>query len=99
MSSKVPGFMRFAPCAQVDPDAMFPTPGDVQGLSDAKRVCASCEFTNQCLAWALAPETRANEGVFGGKSENERKRMKRAPAKRYYVGPLPPKNKRHAPAA
>lgn len=95
--SSTPEFMRYAPCAQVDPEVMFPA--DRKGLADAKQVCAPCEFREQCLSYALSPDTRINDGVVGGKSEHERRKMRKPRARNYDVGPLPPKSKRHASAA
>jgi hypothetical protein len=91
--------MRYAPCATVDADLMFPNPSDRKGVNDAKKVCGGCEFIEQCLTWALTPEARIRHGVVGGKSEDERRKIKKAPAKPYSVGHIPPKHKRHAPAA
>jgi WhiB family redox-sensing transcriptional regulator len=93
--STAPNF-RFAPCATVDPEAMFPLPTDEDGVAAAKRICGDCDFRAQCLEWALSPTTRANEGVFGGASENERRRMKRGRKVPYRIGPMPSKQQRHA---
>lgn len=62
-------WMDSALCAQTDADAFFPDKGE--SPRDAKRVCASCDVVAECLAFAL----RNNEkfGVWGGKSERERR--------------------------
>ena len=52
------------PCTQptVDPGLFFPeTP---EALADARAVCATCPFAEQCLADALALGT--TDGVWGG---------------------------------
>ncbi|MBG7704899.1 WhiB family transcriptional regulator [Streptomyces sp. MC1] len=97
--SSAPDFMRDAPCARVNPEVMFPAPADHKGLDEAKQVCAPCEFREQCLSYALSPDTRIADGVAGGKSERERQRMRKPKVRPYRIGPLPPKSKRHAPAA
>lgn len=56
-------------CAQTDPEAFFPDKGG--STRDAKRVCASCDVRNQCLAYAL--ETKQRFGIWGGLSERERR--------------------------
>lgn len=96
--SNVPTFMQYAPCAQVDSDLMFPNPQDRRGVANAKRICAVCEFTRECLERALAPESRADHGVYGGKSEHERKQMRRGRAVPLDYGPIPPKHRRIAHA-
>lgn len=63
-------------CAQTNPDAFFP-----EGTSPAraaKRICAACPVTRQCLAYAL--ENNETEGVWGGKSPRERQAMRPAPS-------------------
>ena len=42
----------------------------------AKRVCASCQVRQQCLDYAMTPPVITN-GVWGGLSERERKRLRR----------------------
>lgn len=64
-------WMDDALCAQVDPDAFFPEKGGSNRA--AKALCASCEVRAQCLAFALAHDERY--GIWGGKSERERRRM------------------------
>lgn len=59
-------------CAQVDPEIFFPEKGG--STKEAKSICAKCEVANECLIFALANDERY--GVFGGKSERERRAMK-----------------------
>ena len=61
-------------CAQTDPEAFFPEKGG--STRDAKRICASCEVRAQCLQYALANDERF--GIWGGLSERERRRVRRA---------------------
>jgi WhiB family redox-sensing transcriptional regulator len=58
-----------AACAQTDPDAFYPEPGD--NATEAKRVCAHCDVRNQCLEHALAHDERF--GIWGGLCEPERR--------------------------
>lgn len=97
--SSAPEFIADAPCAQVDPDVMFPNPQNRRAVKAAKLICQGCDFRAECLEWATAPETRISDGVAGGLSENERRELKKGRPKRYSVGRIPAKNKRHANAA
>lgn len=66
---------RRAACRLVPADErwiFWPPRGDMQALAAAKKVCASCPVTEQCLAAAL--ET-GDPGVWGGTSEVERDRL------------------------
>jgi WhiB family transcriptional regulator, redox-sensing transcriptional regulator len=58
-------------CAQVDGDLFFPDKG--VNSREAKKVCASCPVTVECLDWALT--TNQTRGVFGGLSPVERRRL------------------------
>jgi WhiB family redox-sensing transcriptional regulator len=98
-----PAFMIDSPCSRTDPEAMFPDTGDAAGIVFAKRTCGQCSVRTECLEWALAPASRANFGVWGGLSEDERRELirkqKRGRAERINYGPLPPKKHRFAAAA
>ena len=61
-------------CAQTDPEAFFPEKGG--STRDAKRICTSCEVKGQCLDYALSNDERF--GIWGGLSERERRRLRRA---------------------
>ncbi|MBN9606127.1 MAG: WhiB family transcriptional regulator [Actinomycetales bacterium] len=61
-------------CAQTDPEAFFPEKGG--STRDAKRICASCDVAAQCLEYALQNDERF--GIWGGLSERERRRLRRA---------------------
>lgn len=65
-------------CAQTDPEAFFPNKGD--SGEQAKRVCADCPVTSECLAWALAH--RIPFGIWGGLSVEQRRRLQRGQAPR-----------------
>jgi WhiB family redox-sensing transcriptional regulator len=68
------GWQDRALCAHTDPEAFFPEKGG--STREAKRVCRSCEVRAKCLEYALERDERF--GVWGGLSERERRRLKRA---------------------
>ncbi|MER7937820.1 MULTISPECIES: WhiB family transcriptional regulator [unclassified Streptomyces] len=89
-------WLRSAACAEIDPEAMFPHPTDAKGIEDAKRICTGCPVRDQCLARALDPATRVLDGVQGGLTEDERKRLAKGRTVRYSVGRIPPPKKRRS---
>jgi WhiB family redox-sensing transcriptional regulator len=68
-----PEWMIGAVCAEVDPEIFFPEKGG--STRDAKRVCMGCDVRVECLEYALERQERF--GIFGGKSERERRRILR----------------------
>ena len=67
-----------ATCLTEDPELFFPignTGPAQQQTEEAKKVCERCEVINECLEWAL--RTGQDHGVWGGKSEDERRALKR----------------------
>lgn len=71
---EVPEWQERALCAQTDPEAFFPEKGG--STREAKRICAGCEVRAECLEYALAQDERF--GIWGGLSERERRRLRRA---------------------
>jgi WhiB family redox-sensing transcriptional regulator len=65
--------MAHAKCFDLPRATFFPS--DRVGVEVAKRICASCPVRRQCLAYALANSIAS--GVWGGRSERERRRMMR----------------------
>lgn len=61
-------------CAETDPESFFPEKGG--STREAKRICGSCEVRQECLEYALQNDERF--GIWGGLSERERRRLKRA---------------------
>jgi WhiB family redox-sensing transcriptional regulator len=61
-------------CAQTDPESFFPEKGG--STREAKKVCTGCEVRAECLEYALAHDERF--GIWGGLSERERRRLKKA---------------------
>lgn len=62
-----------AACLGVGGDLFFPTKGS--SAHAAKRICASCPVTNDCLEFSL--ENNEQYGVWGGLSESERQGVRR----------------------
>ncbi len=60
-----------AACRGVDPDIFYPMSDDDAG--DAKAICGQCPVKGACLEWALT--SREKEGVWGGATERERRRI------------------------
>lgn len=69
---RVGHWAELANCAGVDPDLFFPERGE--STTAAKEVCRACAVRVQCLDHALAVPERF--GIWGGKSERERRRMR-----------------------
>ena len=66
-----------AACRQEDPELFYPvgtTGPAVEQTLQAKAVCARCPASDQCLAWAL--DTNQQFGVWGGTTEEERKKLR-----------------------
>jgi WhiB family redox-sensing transcriptional regulator len=64
-------------CAETDPEAFFPEKGG--STREAKAVCMACEVRAQCLEYALefeAANPAARYGIWGGKSERERRKLR-----------------------
>lgn len=60
-----------AACRGVDPDIFYPLDDD--DAEDAKAVCELCPVRQACLEWALT--NRERDGVWGGATERERRRI------------------------
>ena len=66
-------------CRDTDPDLFFPvgTTGlALEQIAAAKAVCDTCEAKEPCLQFALS--TNQDSGVWGGTSEEERRKLRRA---------------------
>ena len=62
-----------AACRDLDTNLFFPDSESDSG--PALAVCAECPVRAQCLDFAI--RTRQNDGVWGGATETERKRIRR----------------------
>lgn len=68
-----------AACRDTDPDLFFPvgtTGPAIEQIASAKAVCGECDAQAECLEFALA--TNQDSGVWGGTSEEERRKLRRA---------------------
>ena len=70
------GWQAQANCMGVDPDLFFPERGG--STREAKEVCRGCVVREDCLEYALANGEKF--GIWGGMSERERRRVRRARA-------------------
>ena len=61
-------------CVGINQDLFFPKRGD--DVSIAKEFCRECPVRSDCLAFAL--ETNQKFGIWGGMTEGQRRRIKRA---------------------
>jgi WhiB family redox-sensing transcriptional regulator len=66
---------EFARCRGVDPEVFYPVSDDDEAAEEAKSICAACPVREPCLEFAL--ETREKNGVWGGLTERERRRVLR----------------------
>lgn len=67
-----------ASCRSVDPDLFFPvgTTGiALVQIEHAKSVCQQCDVKQACLDFAI--QTNQESGVWGGTSEEERRKLRR----------------------
>ena len=62
-----------AACQGVDPEVFYPFSDEEAGA--AKAVCGRCPVRQPCLEFALT--SRERDGVWGGATERERRRMLR----------------------
>ena len=67
-----------AVCREEDPELFFPV-GDtgpaLLQIEEAKAVCRRCPVMETCLQWAM--DTGQDSGVWGGMSEQERRKLHR----------------------
>jgi WhiB family redox-sensing transcriptional regulator len=64
--------------SQANADAFFPERGG--SVRRAKEICAQCDVRAQCLEYALANNEQF--GVWGGKTQGERRKMRKSTAAR-----------------
>jgi WhiB family redox-sensing transcriptional regulator len=62
-----------AACRGLEPEIFFPATDEEAGA--AKAVCAVCSVRESCLEHAL--HNREKEGIWGGATERERRRILR----------------------
>ncbi|MGW3269057.1 WhiB family transcriptional regulator [Streptomyces sp. NPDC001056] len=73
---------EYGACTREDPDLFFPignTGPALLQIDEAKAVCHRCPVLERCASWAL--EMGEAHGVWGGMSEDDRRRIKRRAAR------------------
>ena len=60
-----------AACRGIEPDIFYPVSDEE--AEEAKAICAECAVRQPCLEYALA--NRERDGVWGGATERERRRI------------------------
>jgi len=60
-------------CAQTDPETFYPL--ENHSARPAKTICAMCDVTNECLAYALT--NREPFGIWGGLTPRQRQKLAR----------------------
>ncbi len=70
-------WMAEGECKKMPPELFFPIDGS--GVDEAIKVCGTCAVKSECLEYAL--KNRIDHGIWGGASENERRRMSKERAK------------------
>lgn len=74
-------------CRDTDPDLFFPvgtTGNALVQIDQAKAVCCICPVQVDCLQYALS--TNQDSGIWGGTSEEERRKLRRAYVARQKAG-------------
>ncbi len=69
---------ELAACRDTSPELFFPigtTGPAIEQIAQAKAVCRTCEAQSACLEFAL--QTNQDSGVWGGTSEEERRKLRR----------------------
>jgi WhiB family redox-sensing transcriptional regulator len=64
---------QYARCLGADPDLFYPSADDAG--EEAKRICMVCPVREPCLEYSIT--AREKQGVWGGLTEKERRRIVR----------------------
>lgn len=78
LSAQPDAWRATAACRDTDPDLFFPvgtTGPALEQIAAAKAVCTGCDARSACLEYALA--TNQDSGIWGGTSEEERRKLRR----------------------
>jgi len=70
-----PTWRKRAACRGIDAEIFYPPTEDDFAAVGAKEICAECPVRQACLEYAIAH--REHEGVWGGMTERERRRVVR----------------------
>jgi WhiB family redox-sensing transcriptional regulator len=66
-----PDWRKYARCLGADPEVFHPT--SEEDADEAKAICATCPVREPCLEHAIV--AREKQGVWGGLTERERRRL------------------------
>ena len=66
-----------AACRHHDPDLWFPEPGAAT-VATAKLICSGCPIVDDCRMWAVGHPREATHGIWGGLTEAQRDRVRKA---------------------
>ena len=77
VGTEAPFFDGSQVCRQIDPELFFPEDkGEArENLKVVRPICDKCEFKMPCLEYAL--DNAELQGIWGGVTEWDRKRMKK----------------------
>jgi WhiB family redox-sensing transcriptional regulator len=64
-----------AACRGLNVEIFYPDPDDDADATEGKAICSECPVRQACLEHALADRER--EGIWGGTTERERRRIVR----------------------
>lgn len=70
-----PSWRDDALCKGFDPGVFFPDEGDTAAIAYAKSICEGCPVIEECLSYAV--EMNQTEGIWGGTTKQERRRLRR----------------------
>jgi WhiB family redox-sensing transcriptional regulator len=76
--ASLPDWRDYAACRDGDPELFFPdcdTRSARTQVKTAKLICRGCPVQMTCLDWALA--SGQESGIWGGLTEDERRRLQR----------------------
>lgn len=68
-----PAWHARAACRGLDASIFYPVDDDEEAIAAAKAVCEQCPVNGPCLEYAL--DVREKNGVWGGCTERERRRL------------------------
>lgn len=77
-SSSQREWRKEAACKDTDPDLFFPigtTGPAIEQIENAKAICRQCDVQQECLEFALS--TNQDSGIWGGTSEEERRKIRK----------------------
>lgn len=66
--------MNLGRCRDYPAETFFPRTG--VGVITTQKICGACPVAEECLEYAL--ENHVDHGIWGGKSERERRRIARS---------------------